>query len=56
MSTKFHWEKEDYFPYLIKNFKQAVLALEYLVDDLHIGKHQLLFKKILHEKQTKTLK
>jgi hypothetical protein len=38
MSNKFHWQKEDYFPYLIKTFKQSVLALEYLVDDLHIGK------------------
>ena len=29
-NSGFHWNKEDYFPYLIKDFKQAVLALEYL--------------------------
>lgn len=26
----FHFIKEDYFPYLLKTFKMAVLALEYL--------------------------
>ena len=30
MSLSFHWSKEDYFPYLLKPFKVATLALEYL--------------------------
>ena len=30
MTSDFHWNKEDYFPYLIQTYKTAVLALEYL--------------------------
>lgn len=30
MTKNLHFLKEDYFPYLIKNFKMSVLALEYL--------------------------
>lgn len=26
----FHWNSDDYFPYLIQNNKNSVLALEYL--------------------------
>ncbi|RNA10445.1 hypothetical protein BpHYR1_001734 [Brachionus plicatilis] len=43
-----HWYKEDYFPYLSQNFKNAVLALEYLVDDLHINKEKTLEKFLNH--------
>lgn len=30
LTKAFHWQQEDYFPYLLKNVKKAVIALEYL--------------------------
>jgi hypothetical protein len=29
-TESFHWNKEDYFPYLIHNNRSSTIALEYL--------------------------
>lgn len=45
---KFHWDKEDYFPYLIRDYKQSIIALEYLVDDLHGDKELTIARFLAH--------
>ncbi|CAF0722557.1 unnamed protein product [Brachionus calyciflorus] len=49
MSYSLHWSKEDYFPYLNDTFKSAVLALEYMVDDLHVNKEDTVDKFLNHD-------
>ncbi len=55
LTKAFHWQQEDYFPYLLKNnVKTAVVALEYLVDDIHEGKEATV-DMLLKHKQSDTL-
>ena len=56
LTKAFHWQQEDYFPYMLKNnVKTSVLALEYLVDDIHEGKDATIDKLLCHQDTDKLL-
>lgn len=44
----FHWSKVDYFVHFTGDAKLSMQALEYLVDDLHVGKEQTIRKLLAH--------
>jgi chaperone required for assembly of F1-ATPase len=55
LTKAFHWQQEDYFPYLLKNVKKAVIALEYLVDDIHEDKDKTVEQFLRHVESDKLI-